>query len=1296
MVNEAPICADANRTFYLELTAQDKEHLQWGVNIFSVEKNDTDESQSRIHAVARLEMRSQTDATYIQEYAHLERVVSHARCQEILNLGLDEDGVESLQGRQVYRAFSPIVDYGDIYRGVRYVVGRGGECAGRVQLDRQYRRGDSSWLDTPLSDSFSQVGGLWVNVMTDCPPEDMYIATGCQFSMRSPKHRIADRVKTDAWNVYARHLRQNDTAYMTDVFVFDAATGLLVEVMLGVGYQRVARASMSKMLARMTKDESVLRITKTSTSAVAPPPSVPSQAAAAGLTDATEPTSFRKSKTSKKEDSAKAKKERKTTSPAPKSGRRDITDEVRNLVAELSGIDAEEMDLDAEMADFGIDSLMGMELGREVERTFKCTLDQTEQMEATTLRMFVRCVEHALFGVDADEPLPPADVDDGNCSDDESSEASSFDVVDADSAGIDTASSDSESLPTPPEEPVEVRPAERTQAKKKSAASSNLVLSSSDILASFGEVKMTTDALLREWKLDNIEQAILVGNGRLCVALVVEAFDELGSPLRTATAGQKLGRVPFLPQHGRLMEAVYQFLEQDARLLEIDPASGHLTRTHVPISSKSSDVVLQELLTQHPEFAVPSRLCYYACKQLAGVLSGKTDGIRVLFGSAEGREVTAAMYCEYTVNCFNYSQMREIISKVAKRAAASQKVETLKILEMGAGTGGTTMVLLPFLASLDIPVEYTFTDLSPSMVAAARRRWGKQYPFMRFFTHDIEKAPAEELRGAHIVLASNAVHATHNLVTSLSNIHQALRPDGFVMLLEMTKVVPFIDFVFGLLEGWWLFDDGRHHAVVKADHWEREFHAAGFGHVDWTDGHLPENAYQKVIIGLVSGAQGQRLPIAPPLPQKTLVLDKGDVAARTAEAERLMEKHTHGWDTSRLQALNAQREKSKTGSGRKALKHTTAAVVLVTGATGSLGSHIVQKLAENASVFQVVCINRRSNSMPAEKRQQDAFFTKGINLFPGARAKLRVIETDTSKSQLGLPPREYAGLVQNVTHIVHNAWPMSGTRPVGAFEPQFQTMRNLLDLAREAATMRTDLRMGFQFVSSIGVVGFSGETRVTEHRVPLSAVLPSGYGEGKWVCERMLDDTLHKYPGLFRPIVVRPGQIAGSSKSGYWNPVEHFAFLVKSSQSLGVWPDLDGVMQWVPVDHCGAIAADLALNPDAAHPIYHIDNPVGQPWKQMSPVLARELRIPAGNIIPFQSWIKRVRTSPLPESENPAARPGMAEFLGSHFERMSCGGLVLDVSRAKEHSATMASEGPVSLDLAVKYVEAWRSMGFLN
>lgn len=1279
LTGEAPICADPSRVIYIDLWALDhnKRSREWGVRIFSIDKNvavDYQPSQSRVHAEANVDMRSSTDAAYVQEFAHFERLVSHARCQELLQLGLDEDGVESLQGRQVYRAFAPVVDYAELYRGVRYVVGRGSECAGHVKLDRCHRQLDS-WLDTPLSDCFSQIAGLWVNIMTDCPPEDMYIGTGCQLSMRSPKHKVADRVATDAWHVYARHLRQETDAastYTTDVFVFDAATGQLVEVMLGVGYQRVSKASMSKMLTHMTKDESVLRAKKAVSAgdAIATPKS--------------DPKPGQRKKTTKT---------KKTASSNPASGRRDITDQVRNLVSELSGVDVADMTLDSNMADLGIDSLMNMELGRAVERTFHCTVGQAEQLEATTLGLFVRCVERALFGADAAgnaQPSLPAEDDDWDVlDDDESAVASSAVMVDQDSVSLSTSA-------TPSSDSDQYHKDEASESSAKAAEASDLSLPPSVVLSSFGEVKISTDAYLREWKLDKTEKAMMADNGRLLSALVVEALSELGCSLDDAAAGQPIERVAFLPQHHHLVEAVYRFLEYDARLVDKDPARGQLTRTSVPVPSKPSSVILEELLAQHPDLSEPIRLVYHACKHLGGVLSGKTDGIKVLFGSPEARERTVALYYDYRVNRMRYAQVRDVIKKVCERAGFLQQGETLKILEMGAGTGGTTRVLLPMLVSLGISVEYTFTDLSSSMVASARRRWGREYPFVRFFTHDIEQPPEEHLRGAHIVLASNAVHATHNLVTSLQNIRKALRPDGFVMLTEMTENVHFIDIPFGMLESWWLFDDGRKHAIVDEGHWERAFHTAGFGHVDWTDGHLPEAAYQKVIMAMASGDQGERLPIAKPVD----VVDPGNVAARTAEADRLVSRYSSDWDSPRLKAINAQREKTKGLAADKA-SIGLGAVVVVTGGTGSLGSHLVQKLAENPAVFQVVCVNRpSSSSLPGSKRQQNAFLSRGITLTPGARAKLRVLETDTAKAQLGLPPQEYAWLVQHVTHIVHNAWPMSATRPIGAYETQFQVMRNLLDLAREVVTMpaRGHVRVpvGFQFVSSIGVVGMCDEGRALERRVPLGATLPSGYGEGKWVCERMLDETLHRYPELFRGMVVRPGQISGSSKSGYWNPVEHFAFVVKSSQTLRAWPDLDGTLQWIPVDVCGAIAAELVLNAEATYPVYHIDNPVGQSWKVMSPVLARALGIPASNIVPFPSWIKRVRTSPLSDQENPAGRQAMAEFLGGHFERMSCGGLILDVERAKEHSVTIAGAGPVSSELAVRYIDAWREMGFLD
>ncbi|KAL2145509.1 hypothetical protein VTI28DRAFT_7145 [Corynascus sepedonium] len=379
-------------------------------------------------------------------------------------------------------------------------------------------------------------------------------------------------------------------------------------------------------------------------------------------------------------------------------------------------------------------------------------------------------------------------------------------------------------------------------------------------------------------------------------------------------------------------------------------------------------------------------------------------------------------------------------------------------------------------------------------------------------------------------------------------------------------------------------------------------------------------------------------------------------------------------------------------------------VVLVTGASGSLGSNLVYHLAQLPDVKTIVCLNRE-NRLEPEVRQYKAMREKGIRFPEGLRPKLLVLQTDSAKPLLGLSRSQYDSLARTVTHLIHNAWPMSAKRPLAGFESQFQTMRNLIDLAREATSLRpTPFRFSFQMVSSIGVVGHyglgssssgnetsGGRTVVPENRVDIDSVLPNGYGDAKWACEKMLDETLHRYPGRFRAMAVRLGQIAGSSTSGYWNPMEHFGFLVKSSQTLNALPDVDGTAYWTPVNQVAAALSDLALGDDNPYPIYHIDNPVGQPWRELNAVLADALGIPRANLIPFDEWVERVRTAPA--KNNPATT--LLEFLDGNYLRMSCGGLVLDVQHSLEHSKSLRAVGPVDEQVVRKYIHIWREIGFL-
>ncbi|GKU19079.1 unnamed protein product [Fusarium langsethiae] len=386
-----------------------------------------------------------------------------------------------------------------------------------------------------------------------------------------------------------------------------------------------------------------------------------------------------------------------------------------------------------------------------------------------------------------------------------------------------------------------------------------------------------------------------------------------------------------------------------------------------------------------------------------------------------------------------------------------------------------------------------------------------------------------------------------------------------------------------------------------------------------------------------------------------------------------------------------------TSTPSASLTNKNGNVVLVTGASGGLGSHLVYALAQLEDVRTVICLNRTNRENP-ETRQYKAMRDKGIRFPENLKSKLRIFQTDTSKPKLGLQDGEYSSLVQDVTHTIHNAWPMSAKRPLSGFESQFQVFRNLLDLGRECASSRSeDFKFSFQMVSSIGVVGQwglvagqTGKIVVPEERATIDSLLGNGYAEAKWGCERMLDETLHKYPNRFRPMVVRLGQIAGSKTSGYWNPMEHFGFLIKSSQTLNALPDVEGNLNWTPVNDIADTLSDLVLSDQVPHPIYHIDNPVGQQWRDVNAILSDALRIP--NRVPFKEWLDSVRKAP--QQDNPAAL--LADFLEDTYLRMACGGLVLDVKNTLEHSKSLAAVGPVSETVVRKYIHIWKEIGFLK
>ncbi|KAI5861144.1 putative polyketide synthase [Durotheca rogersii] len=1257
---QSPICANSARVTWIDVKNNASGDSEWRFEVYSTEA----QSQARmVHTTGKISFSSPEDPALRRQMVRFERLFGHNRATDLLQ-GTDVD--EVLANRSIYRIFSEIVDYGDEFRGLQKMVTRGNETAGHVV---RVNSDPDLWFDPHLSDTFCQLGGLWINCMTDRSRGDVYLANGIDQWIRA----VPTGKHSNEFNAFAVHHRQSDRLSLTDVFVFDAADGSLVEVILGVAYVKIPKPSMEKLLTRLTEPGWLAK---------SPAANVPSLAS---------PITLTKLDDVQKKTKASPSVHQPTTPPstknpaaeqkAPKSSKRasqdDLLLKVKAILADLTGLEISEIKNDSDLADLGIDSLAGMEMVHEIETTLKVHLPEAEILTVTTFPELMKCVAGAM-GVDVqshpDSEEPNEDLDTDTASMASSDGAPAFTNL---------------TSPSP----------ESIVDKEEYGESDDFKLSFATVMEAFNETKKLTDSRIATMGQTHYVAESLPLQNELTVAFTIEAFEALGAGFSNAQPGQQLSRIPHGKEHVHFVTYLYEMLETETQIIKLDGDT--ITRTAVPLPRRHSKEIYDEMARSYPDQAPADKLTYYAGANLKRVLSGETDGVKLIFGSTEGRELVGAFYADWPLNRVMYAQMEDFFTRLAEKLRARpnglSESKPLRILEMGAGTGGTTKRIVPLLAQLQIPVEYTFTDLAPSFVAAARKKWGKQYPWMKFRAHDIEKAPDADLESTqHFVLASNAVHATHSLCVSTANVRKALRPDGYLFMLEMTRTPYWVDLIFGLFEGWWLFDDGRRHALTHESRWEKDLQAVGYGHVDWTVGERQESEIEKLILAAASlTSRSERLENVATLGYLPKKGATADCEAREQVVSKYVRELTQGFDEAMSRESGARRYRPE------------AKCVLITGATGGLGAHLVATAALRSDVKRVVCLNRPSKQDPRE-RQIQALRKKGLELAPDVLAKIDVLETDLGQpAQLGLSDNQYQSLLEDVTHITHNAWLMHSKWPVKRFEPQLRIMVHMLELARDISLRRpSDCLVTFEFVSSIATIGhhplWTGKPVVPEERVPIESVLPTGYGDAKYICERMLDSTLHRFPRRFRATAVRLGQIAGSSINGHWNSMEHVSFMIKSSQTLSALPDLPGSMGWTPADDVAAGLIEILTQPDevALHPIYHIENPLRQPWSEVTAILADALSIPRGpsSIIPFQEWVQRVRTWPRREDNGPeGANPGylLVDFLDTNFIRMSCGGLLMGTAKAREHSPTLAKLGPVSEDLIRLFIRSWQQMGFL-
>ena len=71
--------------------------------------------------------------------------------------------------------------------------------------------------------------------------------------------------------------------------------------------------------------------------------------------------------------------------------------------------------------------------------------------------------------------------------------------------------------------------------------------------------------------------------------------------------------------------------------------------------------------------------------------------------------------------------------------------QKVRIVEVGSGSGGTSVVVMAALADLGDRIEFVYTDISPQLVTYGRKTYGPTYPFATFRLLDVEKDTEDQV-----------------------------------------------------------------------------------------------------------------------------------------------------------------------------------------------------------------------------------------------------------------------------------------------------------------------------------------------------------------------------------------------------------------------------------------------------------------------------------------------------------------------------------------------------------------------
>ncbi|KAL7623495.1 hypothetical protein AAE478_007177 [Parahypoxylon ruwenzoriense] len=374
-------------------------------------------------------------------------------------------------------------------------------------------------------------------------------------------------------------------------------------------------------------------------------------------------------------------------------------------------------------------------------------------------------------------------------------------------------------------------------------------------------------------------------------------------------------------------------------------------------------------------------------------------------------------------------------------------------------------------------------------------------------------------------------------------------------------------------------------------------------------------------------------------------------------------------------------------------------VVILTGATGALGAHLLTQLLDDPKVERVFCLVRGHDALA---RINESLKTRGLYVLDGDRkraSKLTALTTnDLGAPNLGLSPEHHAALQKSTTLIIHAAWPVNFNVSLTSFVPHISGLYNLIRLS-----------LGVPFKDPARIIFTSSIS--TAFQTPAPASVPegslqslkfaaaTGYARSKLIGECICSSAAGSGATVG---VLRVGQISADTVNGIWNDKEAIPILVRSAIEVRAVPRLQGdhdLCGWMPVDTVARTCLQLAEKLDTAANearFYNIKPPHEFSWNKGFLPALRQAGLEFEDVS-LEEWVARLQSragelGPAAEAKLPAVK--LADYYEETYSGLGVGdsgsGLRFDIGKAcQDSSALRLCPQVLDAGLVPKMLQHW-------